>query len=454
MSVPAEASGPAASDPLPQQTAASEAAPQAVTEAETGAETRGDAHAAESTGEVRPSWRGGRALLVVLGCLSAIGPLSIDTYLPALPAITSELLTGPAQVQLTLTACLIGVSIGQVVSGPLSDVLGRKRPLLAGMAGYTLASLLCAFAPTVQALIALRLLQGFTGGAALVVVRAIARDLYGGPALARIFATIMLVSGLAPILAPIAGAQLLNITSWRGIFLALGLLGVAMLVAVLAGVRETLPSAARQAGGLRRSVVSFGRLLREPSFMACGLAAGFGFGGMFLYISGSPFLLQEVYGVSPQTYSLVFGLNAFGLIAAAQTSGRLSGRVRPELLVVFGSLLTLAGASFLLVAVLAGMALPAVVVALFVAMCGAGFVMPGSGALALASQPSQVAGSASALLGVVQFAFGGLTAPLMGLFGGGSAAPMAAMWVTASFLGLAAFVLLRRLGGRRSVSAG
>ncbi|MEV1178816.1 MFS transporter, partial [Nonomuraea sp. NPDC049784] len=187
-------------------------------------------------------------LLVILGALSAIGPLSIDMYLPALPTITSEMLSAPAQVQLTLTACLIGVSVGQVIAGPFSDVRGRRVPLIVGVAGFMAASLLCAFAPSVPMLIAFRLLQGMLGGAALVIVRAVVRDLYDGAAIARIFATLMLVSGLAPILAPIAGAQLLAFTSWRGVFVALSVAGVVLLVAVLSGVRETLPAAERESG--------------------------------------------------------------------------------------------------------------------------------------------------------------------------------------------------------------
>ncbi|GAA5067603.1 DHA1 family bicyclomycin/chloramphenicol resistance-like MFS transporter [Thermocatellispora tengchongensis] len=390
-----------------------------------------------------------RLVLLVLGALSAIGPLSIDMYLPALPEITSEMLTGPAQVQLTLTACLIGVSLGQVVGGPLSDVRGRRAPLLVGIAGYAVASLLCAFAPSVYALVALRLAQGFTGGVALVIVRAIVRDLYDGAAIARIFASLMLVSGLAPILAPIAGAQLLTFTSWRGVFVALSAAGLALLAWVLWGVRESLPREARQSGGLRHTLVIFARLLRDRSFMACALAAGLGFAGMFAYISGSPFVLQEIYGVSPQTYSLLFGLNAFGLIAVSQIGGRITGRVPGARLVLIGLAVSLAGALGLLAGVTTGLGLPAVAAALFVMMCGAGLTLPGTGALALAGQEPQVAGSASALLGVLQFALGAVAAPLVGLAGTDTGVPMAVVMIVAAALALLVFVALRR-----GVSAG
>lgn len=384
-------------------------------------------------------------LLLILGALSAIGPLSIDMYLPALPAIAGEMMTGPAQVQLTLTACLIGVSVGQVVAGPLSDVHGRRLPLLIGIGGYTVASLLCAFAPSVGALIVLRLVQGILGGAALVIVRAVVRDLYDGPAIARIFATLMLVSGLAPILAPIAGAQLLEFTSWRGVFVALSLAGLLLLLAVVPGVRETLPADKREGGGLKHTAATFWTLLKDRSFMASALAAGLGFGAMFAYISGSPFVLQEVYGATPTQYSLIFGLNALGLTVMAQVGGRLAGRVDPARLVLIGLCVSMAGGALLLVAATTGIGLAGVVAALFVIMCGAGLTLPGAGALALAGQPQQIAGSASALLGVLQFALGAVSAPLVGLAGADSALPMAIVLLGLTIAAFMAFSLLRRV---------
>lgn len=385
-----------------------------------------------------------RLLLFILGALSAIGPLSIDMYLPALPAITGELLSTPAQVQLTLTACLIGVSAGQVIAGPVSDVRGRRIPLIVGVAGFTLASLLCAFAPSVPVLIALRLTQGLFGGAALVIVRAVVRDLYDGAAIARIFATLMLVSGLAPILAPIAGAQLLAFTSWRGVFVALSLAGLVLMLAVLGGVRETLPATERAGGGLRHTAGTFGRLLRDRPFMGCALTAGLSFAAVFAYISGSPFVVQEVYDATPQQFSLVFGLNAFGLTAVAQIGGRLSGRVPPVRLIRVGLALALVGGVILLAAAVAGTGLAGIVAGLFVMMCGQGLTLPGTGALALAGQPPQVAGSASALLGVLQFALGACFAPLVGLVGSDTATPMAGVILGLIVAAAAAFLILGR----------
>ncbi|MFC4532746.1 multidrug effflux MFS transporter [Sphaerisporangium dianthi] len=408
-----------------------------------------DAPAERSAGQRRR--RG--VLVLILGALSAIGPLSIDMYLPALPAIRGEMLTGAAQVQLTLTACLVGVSVGQLVAGPVSDMRGRRLPLIAGVASYAVASLLCAFAPSVEALAGLRLAQGLAGGAALVIVRAIVRDLYDGPAIARIFATLMLVSGLAPILAPIAGAQLLRFTSWRGVFVALGAAGLVLLLAVLAGVRETLPAGERGGGGLRQTLATFALLLRDRSFMASAMAGGLGFAGMFAYISGSPFVLQEIYGVSPTGFSVIFAANALGLTLMAQVGGRAAGRVPPARLVLIGLLLGVAGAAGLAGSVLAGLGLPLVVASLFTLMCGAGLSLPGTGALALAEQAPQVAGSASALLGLLQFGFGGVAAPLVGLGGTGSALPMALAMLVLTAAALATFLGLHRRAPSPAVSA-
>lgn len=381
-------------------------------------------------------------LLFILGALSAIGPLSIDMYLPALPSIAHEMTTGPAQVQLTLTACLIGVSVGQIVSGPLSDSYGRRLPLLVGVGGYAIASLLCAFAPSVTALVVLRLLQGILGGAALVIVRAVVRDLYEGAAIARIFATLMLVSGLAPILAPIAGAQLLEFTTWRGVFVALALAGLLLLMMAVPGVRETLPAGERSKGGLGNTFRTFGALLKDRAFMAPALASSLTFAGMFAYISGSTFVIQDVYHASAQQYSLIFAVNALGLTVAAQIGGRLAGRVGPGRLVLIGLVISTAGAVLLTAAALAGAGLWWIVAALFVIMSGAGLVMPGGGAMSLSSQPAQVAGSASALLGVMQFALGAASAPLVGLAGAGTAVPMAVILLT---LVIAAFVAFKAL---------
>lgn len=366
-------------------------------------------------------------LIIILGSLTAIGPLSIDLYLPALPALAGDLSTGAMQTQLTLTACVAGLAIGQAVAGPLSDTLGRRRPLLAGLAAYAVASLLCAASPTVETLIAMRVVQGAAGAAGIVIARAIVRDLYQGAAAARFFSMLMLVTGLAPILAPVLGGQLLRFLPWPGLFAVLSGVGVALFLGALLGLRETLPPARRATGGLRATAATFRELAADRMFAGYALTIGLAFGAMFTYISGSPFVLQDIYGMSPQTYGIAFGVNALGITAAAQIGGRLAGRVRLRRLLAAGLGVMTAGGAGLLLAVLTGAGLYGVLPALFLVTSGQGLILPNATALALSSgRASQVAGSASALLGVAQFTLGGAAAPLAGIAGPGTAVPMAA----------------------------
>ena len=374
-----------------------------------------------------PAGRPDRALrmIVILGALTAVAPLSLDMYLPALPQLSADLSTGTVQAQLTLTACVVGLAAGQAVAGPLSDRFGRRRPLLAGVAAYTVASLLCALAPTVETLVALRLVQGATGAAGIVIARAVVRDRYAGAAAARSFSLLMLVNGLAPILAPVLGGQLLRLTPWPGVFVALAGIGAALFLAVLAGLPETLPAGSRAAGGVRATLATFGRLLADRSFTGYALALGLSFGAMFVYISGSPFVLQDLYGLSPQQFGIAFGTNALGIMAMSRLNGRLAGRVRPRTLLGCGLAAAGAGGAALLAAALAGAGPAIVLPALFLVVAAQGMILPNATALGLDGRPPRVAGSASALLGVAQFAIGGAAAPLAGLGGSGTAVPMA-----------------------------
>jgi DHA1 family bicyclomycin/chloramphenicol resistance-like MFS transporter len=355
-------------------------------------------------------------LLLVLGALSAFGPLSLDMYLPAFPAIAADLGTGASQVQLTLTSCLIGLAVGQLIAGPLSDRFGRKPPLLVGVGGYAIASLLCAFAPDPWTLTGLRVLQGLAGSAGIVIARAVARDLHSGPSLARFFALLMLVNGTAPILAPLLGAQVLRFTSWRGVFVVLAVIGLLIWLAVLLVLPETLPPERRHGGGVAETVGTFGTLLSERAFVGVALSTGFVMGAMFAYIAGSSFVLQQVYGLSPQQFAVVFGSNAAGLIAASQVSAVLVRRVPPRTLLRTGVTTSAVGGVALLVCVQAGAGLVGVLASLFLVVLSVGLVAPNAAALALADHPRN-AGSASALLGLMQFAVGGLLAPLVGLGG-------------------------------------
>ncbi|MGI5327909.1 multidrug effflux MFS transporter [Actinomadura nitritigenes] len=376
-------------------------------------------------------------LILVLGALSAMAPLSIDMYLPALPRVASDLSTGALQAQLTLTACVAGLAVGQAVAGPLSDALGRRRPLLAGLAAYAVASLLCVAAPNVETLIALRVVQGAAGAAGIVIARAVVRDLYDGVAAARFFSSLMLVNGLAPILAPVIGGQLLRVMPWPGVFGVLTGIGVALLLATLAGLGETLPPERRETGGLRATVRTFGALARDRSFTGPALALALAFAAMFTYISGSPFVLQDIYHLSPQAFSVAFGVNSLGIVAAGRLSGMLAGRVALGRLMAAGLATVAAGGLLLLGAVLAGGGLPAVLPALFLVASGQGLIMPNATALALAGRPPRVTGSASALLGLSQFALGGAAGPLAGIAGPRTAVPMAVTIAVLSLLAVA-----------------
>jgi len=403
--------------------------------------------------EAAPAEPGRRLrLILMLGSLAAVAPLSIDLYLPALPELTSDLSTTAVRTQLTLTACVVGLAVGQVIAGPLSDTFGRRRPLLIGLGAYAVASLLCAFAPTVEVLIALRAVQGATGAAGVVIGRAIVRDRYEGVAAARFFALLMLVSGLAPILAPALGGQLLRFIPWPGLFVVLAAFGAVVLVAALLGLRETLPPEARAKGGVPTTLRTFGTLLADRVFCGYALAIGLSFGAMFTYISGSPFVLQELYGLSPQAYSLAFGVNAVGLVAAGQLGGRLAGRVRLRRLLTAGLGVAVLGGALLLTAVLSGAGLPLVLPALFLVAAAQGIILPQITALALSGRPPRVAGSASALLGVTQFTLGGAAAPLAGIGGPGTAVPMAAAIAALTVAAVLAVTLLARRGTAKVAS--
>jgi DHA1 family bicyclomycin/chloramphenicol resistance-like MFS transporter len=401
-----------------------------------------------------PESRAQRARRVlILGGLTAFGPLSLDMYLPALPALARGFSAAESEVQLTLTACVLGIAIGQVLAGPLSDTLGRRRPLMAGLALYTAASLLCAAAPAVPALTAFRLLQGFGAAAGIVIARAVVRDLHSGTAAARYFSMLMLVAGSAPILAPVIGGQVLRVTSWRGVFVVLGLFGAALLVASALGLRETLPADRRRSGELRDTLRTFGGLLTDRVFLGYALASGFAFAALFSYISGSPFVLQQLFGLSPQQFSAVFAMNAVGIVVSGQVNGRLVGRVGPGRMLTGGLVAIAAGGVTLLVVTVAGLGLAGILPPLFVVVASIGFVMPNCTALALSDYPRS-AGSASALLGLSQFILGAAAAPLVGL-GGASALPMAIVMAACSLLAVLGFlVLARRSAGRAATSSG
>ncbi|MER6133722.1 multidrug effflux MFS transporter [Streptomyces sp. NPDC001815] len=373
------------------------------------------------------------SLVLVLGSLTALGPLTIDLYLPALPQVGADLHVSQAVTQLTLTAFMVGIALGQLVVGPLSDTLGRRRPLLIGLTVYVAAGLVCALAPNSSLLIGMRLVQGLAGAAGIVIARAVVRDLYDGLAAARLLSSLMLVSGTAPILAPVLGAQLLRLTSWRGVFVALTLLGLAVLAATAALLTETLPTARRRSGGLPTTLRTMRDLLRDGRFTGYLLTGSLGFAALFAYIAGSSFTLQQTYGASPQTYSLIFALNSMGMVATGQLNGKLLlGRFPSHRILAAGlAVLAAAGIALILLVTTTHAGLPWIAAALFLTACPVGMILPTTTALCL-QRAQHAAGSASALLGTTQFLMGALAPALAGLGDRSTALPMAA-----SVLGLA-----------------
>jgi DHA1 family bicyclomycin/chloramphenicol resistance-like MFS transporter len=363
-------------------------------------------------------------------------------YLPALPRIGDEFHTGPAQVQLTLTACLVGLAVGQLLVGPLGDRWGRRRPVLAGLGLYAVTSLLCALATSPATLTVARLGQGMAGGAAIVIARAVVRDLHSGAAAAAYFSRLMLIFGVAPVVAPSVGGFVLRVTNWRGIFVILTAIGVLVFVAANAFLPETLPVARRHADGVTAILRGMRSLLRDRGYVGYVLALGMAGAGLFAYISGSSFVLQGVYGASPQVYGLLFGLNAFGFVLVGQLNGRLVHRVPPYRLLSV-ALVVLVGAAVGLLFAARWHSLLAVAVPLFVFMSALGMVLPNSQALALDLHPDR-AGAASALLGAAQSLCGAITAPLVGLAGTLSATPMAVAMTAAAGSGMAAFLVVAR----------
>ncbi|MCY1083095.1 multidrug effflux MFS transporter [Archangium lansingense] len=371
-----------------------------------------------------------RALLLFsLGTLTAFAPLSIDMYLPSLPSIQGTLGTSASLVQLTLAAFMAGLGLGQFAYGPLSDRFGRRKPLIAGIVLYILASAACAFAPSIHWLIALRFLQAVGGAAGAVIARAIVRDLYSGREIARVLSLLMLIMGAAPILAPLLGGQVLAFSGWRAIFGVLALLGTLSLVLTLVAI-PSMPSRAGQPGGANSLGANLRILFTDRRFLAATLAGGFAQAGMFAYISGSPFVFMELLHVSPERFAWLFSVNALGIIGASQLNRRLLVRSAPERISVTASLcMVLMGATLLVLAVSGLGRVFTLAPALFLFLSCMGFVNPNAAALAMEEHGAR-AGVASAVLGSMQFAVSAGASACVGLLNDGSMLPMAAVMAT------------------------
>jgi len=381
--------------------------------------------------------------IVALGALVALGPFTVDLYLPSFPAVARDFSASDAAVQLTLTATSIGFAVGQLLVGPLSDKIGRRTPLLIATAVHVTASLGVAFAPSVEWLTVLRVLQGIGAAGGGVVAMATVRDLFGGLPLVRMLSRMALVSGLAPILAPVIGSQLLRITDWRGIFVVLAVYGSVVLIVAALLIVETLPRELRGRGAHTTARERYRSLFSDRIFVGVAIIGGMVFSALFAYLSSSSFLLQDVFRLNAQQFGLIFGINSVGVVFGSQAASRIVRRVAPQWVLAVVLPVMITGAIVIAVLAANGGGLFAVLIPLWVILAGCGFCFPLVQVLALAHHGEE-AGTAASLLGAANFGLAGLISPIVGLLGISTALPMAeVMIVTLSIAILSLWILVR-----------
>ncbi|MDI9893907.1 multidrug effflux MFS transporter [Rhodococcus sp. IEGM 1381] len=396
-----------------------------------------------------PTSRERLRVILVLGALIALGPLTIDMYLPALPAIADDLNTPSSAVQLTLAGTLVGLALGQLVIGPLSDIIGRRLPLIVGTGVHILASVACIVAPNIAVLGGLRVVQGLGAAAAAVVAMAIVRDLFTGRAAATVLSRLMLVMGVAPVLAPSLGGAVLLVGSWRLVFAALAILGVGLLTLAIVSLRETLPPERRRASGVMPVLRTYRSLLRDAQFVVLVLVAALAMSSLFAYVAGSSFVLQEEFGLDEQQFAIVFAAGAISLIGASQLNVLLLGRFAPVQIVLTAlSFGVVAGGVMVALAVTGTGGMAGFVVPLWFVLGAVGFVMPNAPALAL-SRHGEAAGGAAALLGAAQFGLGAIVAPIVGALGNDAVAVSTTMVVTSAAALIALGVITARSSTRQ-----
>ncbi|WP_066934379.1 multidrug effflux MFS transporter [Microtetraspora fusca] len=399
---------------------------------------------------IPPGHEGSRvrpALLLALALLSAVAPLATDMYLPAFTSMAADLGTDAAALQLTLTAFLAGLGVGQLIVGPLSDRLGRRSPLLVAAGVCTAASVLCALAPNVWVLVACRAVQGLAGSAGIVIGRAVISDTARGVAAARAFSTLVAIGGIAPVVAPLAGGALLGPVGWRGILWVLAGTSVAMFLAALFFVPETLRPEHRHAGGLGATGRAARVVLADRAYLGYTLAYALGFGALMGYISASPFVVQNVLGMSTAAYSAIFAMNALGMVAASAANARLVGRFKSRTLLRTAQSAVAVLTAALLVLAVTGRLVPAVgLPLLFLAVALLSPVMSNASALAIGRAP-QSAGIAGAVMGALQFGAGAAVSPLVGLGGAHTAVPMTVVMTVSALLSAACVAAVRNVPG-------
>ncbi|MEZ7792783.1 multidrug effflux MFS transporter [Niallia circulans] len=378
----------------------------------------------------------------LLGSLSLLGLFTIDTYLPAFPTIVEQFHTNASLVQVSLTTCLLGLAFGQLIIGPMSDVQGRRKPLLTFLGLYLLSSLICAITPNIYMLIGARFIQGFAAAGGLVISRAVVRDLYSGRELTKFFATLMLIGNLGPIVAPIIGGAILSFANWKVVFLVLTCVGIILTLVVAFKLEETLPVEKRVPSNIKKVVSNFGSLLKDREFAGYAFTQGFTTAGIFAYVSGISFVYQNIYGVSPQVFSLLFGVNGVGLIIGTQIVGRLS-RFSEKTFLKSGLALSMSASILLVIAILVHAPLVAVAIPIFLFVTSISIIGTSSFSLAMETK-GHMAGSASALLGLLPFLLGSLTAPLVGIGGEHTAVPMGVIIFASSLLAFLSYYILVR----------
>jgi len=391
-----------------------------------------------------PSRTSARGLMIVLGALTAVAPLATDMYVPGFPALGRALSASSSAVQLTMTAFLAGLVVGQLIIGPISDGLGRRGLLLWGTTGFAAFSVVCALAPNITVLTGARFLQGVAGAGGMVLARAVLTDRFHGVELPRYFALLSQIMGVAPIAAPILGGAVLSVSTWRAVFVVLTVLGALLLLGVLRKVPESLPPERRQRNGVGSTFRAMGGLLKHRAFVGYVLVLGFAAAALFTYIAGSSFVFEDLHGVSASRYSLIFATNAVGMLIAGACFSRLAPRLRLNTLLTAGVAVAAFGAlAQVVLRLVFGETLAGTWIALFITVTGIGLVFPATMSIGQALG-RHAPGAASALLGGLQFLLGALASPLVGLFGTGSSLPMAVIMLAATATALLALFTLAR----------